>query len=281
LSCHKILVTGIGGLLGPYLAEKGQTFGTVYGLGRNSGNVRCDLTDSIATKSAIANISPTIVIHAAALTNVDLCETHPEEASKQNILATKNIVASLPARTRLVYLSSDQVYPNTKGPHSEGTEQPINEYGRSKLAGEAEALRHFNTIALRTNMFGPSITNGRHSLSDFIINNMATGAATTLFRDILFSPLYIGTLTELIWKLAFMDCQGAYNLGSRDGLTKAEFGLAIATKKKLTLKNVSIGSSTNMANRAKRASDLRMDVTSIESLLGLKMPTVLEEIEKL
>jgi dTDP-4-dehydrorhamnose reductase len=281
LSDRKILISGSGGLLGPYLANSGQVFGEIYGLGRNSGIINCDLTDPTATQEAVSKLSPDITIHAAALTSVDRCETKPDEAKNQNVQATRNLVQALPSGSRLIYISTDQVYPDTIGPHKEGSEQPVNEYGRSKLAGETEALLHDNAIALRTNMFGPSITDGRRSLSDFFVGNLTEGVPTTFFRDILFTPLHMDTLAEIIWKLAFMDCTGVFNLGSREGLTKAEFGLSVAVQMKIHLKGVSIDSSTSLLGRAKRASDLRMDVSRIENLLKQKMPTVLEEIGKL
>lgn len=281
LPSQRILITGAGGLLGPHLVNSGQEFGEVIGLGRHSGTIHCDLTDQNATQVAVSAIAPTITVHAAALTDVDQCEAQPDEAARQNILSTRNLINALPSGSRLIYISTDQVYPDTAGPHGEGSEQPVNEYGRSKLAGELEALKHENAIALRTNMFGPSITPGRRSLSDFVMKNLTTGAPIMLFRDILFSPLHIHTLSQLVWRLAFKNCTGAYNLGARDGITKAEFGLSVAVQAGLPLRNVTIGSSTTLPSRAPRSLDLRMDINYIEDILETSMPTVLEEIGKL
>jgi dTDP-4-dehydrorhamnose reductase len=278
---QKILVTGAAGLFGPHLVRTLGAFGEVIGLGRATSTVLCDLTERDRSSEVIAKIAPTAIMHCAALTDIDACEAAPGEADRQNRLSTANLVAALPRGSRLLFISTDQVYPDSAGPHVEGTECPVNQYGKSKLAGECEALKHGNAVAVRTNMFGPSLTPGRQSLSDFVIANLSAGKPTILFRDVLFSPLHFETLAACLWQLAISDYVGTCNLGSRDGLTKAEFGLAVAARKKLPLENVTIGQSSELPGRAPRALDLRMDVGRIEGVLGIKMPAALEEIEKL
>lgn len=281
LQNQKILVTGAAGLFGPHLIKTFSDLGEVIELGRSTGTVLCDLADYNQTIEVVSKIAPSLTIHCAALTNVDACEASPDEADRQNRLATANLVAALPKRSRLLFISTDQVYPDTAGPHKEGTESPVNQYGESKLAGEREALKHGNAVAVRTNMFGPSLTQGRQSLSDFVIQNLSAEVPITLFRDVLFSPLHFHTLAECLRKLAVSDYVGACNLASRDGVTKAEFGLAVAIQKKLPLGNMTIGYSIGMSGRAPRSLDLRMETSHIEEILGAQMPTTLEEIRKL
>lgn len=278
---QKILITGATGLFGPHLVRAFSALGEVIELGRMTGTILCDLTENNQTNAAVSSISPSLTIHCAGLTNVDACETSPDEAERQNRLATANLVSALPKRSRLLFISTDQVYPNTAGPHKEGTECPINQYGKSKLAGEHEALKHRNSVAVRTNMFGPSLTPGRLSLSDFIIHNLTGNTPTTLFRDVLFSPLHFHTITEYLKTLAISGYVGACNLGSRNGITKSEFGLAIAAHKKLALENVTIIHSNQLSGRAPRPQDLRMDVSRVEKIIGKSMPATLEEIKKL
>ena len=268
-------------MLGPHLVNSLGTYGKVVALGRSSGTVTCDLTDRQQTSEVISALAPSLTIHAAALTNVDFCEEFPDDADRQNRAATANVAAALPKGSRLLFISTDQVYPDEAGPHKEGTEAPVNQYGKSKLDGETEALKHGNAIAVRTNLFGPSLTGGRQSLSDFFIRNLSSHTPTMLFRDVLFSPLHFHTLSACLWKLAISDYVGAVNLGSRDGITKAEFGLAVAAHKNLPLKNVTIGNSTELPGRARRPLDLRMDITRAEDILDMELPSALQEIGKL
>ena len=275
------LVTGASGLLGPYLVEAAARVGEAVGLSRR-GAFACDLEQRQSVRRAVGEIGPDIVIHAAALTDVDRCEREPEAADRINRTVVNNLVDALPRNCRLVHISTDQVYPDGSGPYREGAEEPVNIYGRSKLAGERAALRHPDTLVLRTNLFGPSRTPGRQSLSDFVAESLAAGRATTLFRDVLFSPLHMATLARVTMEAVLVgELRGIYNLGSRDGMSKRDFGLAVATHLGLSTATVRDGLSTKVPARAPRPLDLRLDVRRIEAALGRRMSTLQEEIEKL
>ncbi|MDA1133245.1 MAG: sugar nucleotide-binding protein [Proteobacteria bacterium] len=276
-----ILITGGTGLLGPYLAAAAARRGAVMLAGRRRGQKRADLSDAAAARRLIAEAAPDIVVHAAAWADVDGCEREPERADAINRQATANVAAAMPAGCRLVVVSTDQVYPDRPGPHREGTEAPVNAYGRSKLAGEAAALAAPGALVLRTNFFGPSRTRGRRSLSDFVLDSLRAAEPVTLFGDVLFSPLHMATLAEIVFELVEAEIAGTFNLGSRDGMSKSEFGLAVAAVAGVAADTATIGESTMRAGRAPRAKDLRMDVGKLERALGRPMPTLAEEVEKL
>jgi len=97
-----------------------------------------DVTDK-GIMSAIADFEPDLVIHAAAMTDVDGCELHPEAAYKVNALGTRNVaLACQRCDAPLLYVSTDYVFDGTEEePYLEFHEpNPISVYGRSKLAGE-------------------------------------------------------------------------------------------------------------------------------------------------
>ncbi len=276
-----ILITGSRGLLGPYLVEAAATRGRVVESGRRACDHACDLAEAREVEAMIGNIAPDVVLHAAGFTDVDGCESDRERAERDNHRAAANLAAALPAECRYVFVSTDQVYPDTAGPHHEGTEAPVNAYGRSKLAGERAALAHPNALAVRTNMFGPSRTPGRSSLSDFVSQSLAGGKPVTLFRDVLFSPLHMASLATLVFEMIDRRLRGAFNLASRRGLSKSDFGLAVAAQLGLSTSSVSIGNSTALPARAPRTLDLRLNVERIERALGHAMPALKEEIAKL
>ncbi len=276
-----ILITGAHGLLGPYLVEAASRRGRVVGLSRTCGEVRCDLADRPATEAAVRETRPDIVLHAAAMTDVDACEREPRLADRANRRATANLAAALPVASRLVMFSTDQVYPNTPGPHREGDEGPVNAYGRSKLASEDEALCHPGALVLRTNFFGPARTPGRRSLSDFVADNLAAGQPITLFRDVLFSPLHMATLAELTFTAIEQELAGVYNCGCCHGMSKLDFGLTVAAHLGLSTDAATAGDLTARASRALRGLDLRMDVRRFERALHRSMPSLKEEIAKL
>ncbi len=277
----KILVTGTAGMLAPYLIERAKDYGVVITTARKNSDVDCDLSNDRSIKSMLLRVNPDVVIHAAGLTNIEKCENNFNKADESNHKTTANFVNHLNHSTQLVVISTDQVYPDNLGPHTEDKVGPVNNYGITKLAGENAAKGYKNVLILRTNMFGHSLTDGRLSIDDFIINSVREKKAITLFSDIYFSPLHMSTLSEIIFKMVDKKIKGIFNVGCRNGMSKADFGLAVINHIGLSTDTVELGSSDLIKGRVKRPHDMRLDVSRLENVLHSKMPTLLEEIAKL
>jgi len=102
-----------------------------------------DLADPRSIREAILRAQPELVIHAGAYTDVDGCERDPDRAYRVNALGTRHVaLACREVGATLVAVSTDFVFDGTKGePYLEWDEpRPLSVYGRSKLAGEREAL---------------------------------------------------------------------------------------------------------------------------------------------
>ena len=276
-----VLITGGTGLLGPHLESASRSLGPTCVSGRSGGTYPCDLSNPGAARALIATTSPDYVFHCAALTDVDECEREPEKAKLVNSDAVRNLADALPDEALLIYFSTDQVYPDEEGPHGEADTGPVNVYGRTKFDGELAVLGREKGLVLRVNFFGPSLTAGRKSLSDWLIDNLAARNPISLFTDSLFSPLYIETLAQLAAEAAALGLKGAFNLGCRDGASKCDFALAVASHLGLSTEEARQEPSSTVANRAQRTKDLRMDVGCIEQALGRPMPTLLEEVARL
>ena len=154
---RKILITGATGLLGGYLTSFLSTRAECYPTGfefdlDHDRFFNLDITDTNAVHPTLQQISPDVIIHCAALTNVDFCEANPNLAYRLNVLTTENITRWCRRQThetQLIYVSSDQMYQGV-GPHIEDNVAPINTYAATKLWGEyvvREVKRH---LILRT-----------------------------------------------------------------------------------------------------------------------------------
>jgi dTDP-4-dehydrorhamnose reductase len=134
-----LLVTGPTGQLGTEVVDLATAAGHhVTRLGRHEPEP-CDLTDADAVHALVTRTRPEVVVHTAAWTAVDDCETDPDRALEVNGRATATLVAA--ARSvgaHVVYVSTDYVFDGTKAtPYTEDdTPNPTSAYGRSKLAGE-------------------------------------------------------------------------------------------------------------------------------------------------
>lgn len=131
----KILLLGHKGMLGSDLLSKLSTEHEVVGMDKEE----IDIVSTRDCKKAINEITPEIVINAAAYTNVDGCETAREDCFAVNAEAVKNISeACRDKKIRIIHFSTDYVFDGTaRQPYKEDHQcNPINVYGESKLAGE-------------------------------------------------------------------------------------------------------------------------------------------------
>ncbi|MCL5961365.1 MAG: dTDP-4-dehydrorhamnose reductase [Chloroflexi bacterium] len=132
----RILITGAGGQLGQELPRSLEG-DEVFAFDHNG----LDITDLDRTRSIVRELNPEVVIHSAAYTNVDGCETDPERARLVNALGTRNVaLACHDCGAAMAYISTDYVFDGTKGsPYLESDEtNPISVYGESKLEGERQ-----------------------------------------------------------------------------------------------------------------------------------------------
>lgn len=136
----KVLVTGAKGQLGRDFDEVCSAAGDqVIGLDVDS----LDITDRDAVHTAVAELSPEVVVNCAAFTAVDACENQPDLALDVNAHAVRWIAEAVDAvGAHLLHISTDYVFDGTLDrPYLETDEpNPRSVYGRTKLAGEREAL---------------------------------------------------------------------------------------------------------------------------------------------
>lgn len=280
-----ILVTGATGLLGSSLVPALRAAGhTVHSHGHShAAEQQADLGDWDQTAALLERTGPDCIVNLAALTNVDLCEAEPQQAYRLNTLPVAHLARWMRARApacHLVQISSDMVYDGA-GPHAEGDVRVANTYALSKLAAEHAAAGVSSTV-LRTNFFGRSRRAGRASFSDWLVQGLREGRAMTVFDDVLFSPLAIGTLCGLLEQVVRARPAGVYNLGAREGMSKADFAYALAAALDLPAAALQRGlASAAPALRARRPTDMRTDCSLFEHTMGLRLPTLAEQIQSL
>jgi len=280
-----VLVTGATGLLGGELVPLLKRCGhNVTRLGRTlAADFNPDLSNYEETARALDQARPEVIINLMALTNVDRCETHPHEAYLQNVKPVENLRAWMLAADQpchLIQISSDQVY-DGMGPHSEVELTIRNQYAMSKLAAElaAEAVP---STALRTNFVGRSLREGRKSFTDWLYGALRGGEAINVFDDVMFSPLRSHTLCSCIERVISDQPLGVFNLGSHDGMSKADFAFAFAAAIGAPTTNLvrnNVSTAPNLV--ARRPNDMRMQCEKFETRMSLKLPRLIDEIHLL
>ena len=279
----KLLLTGATGLLGcklyPYLKEQGFC---VIGHGyTTTADVNCDLCCKQSTEQLLDIVRPQLIINLVALTSVVKCEENPQNAYLLNVKTLENIVAWIKEHpdVQLIHLSTDQMY-DGPGEHKEDDIALLNTYAFSKYCAELVA-RQVRSTVLRTNFFGHSRLPRKKSFSDWLINSFEEQVPIKLFTDIFFSPLSFDTLQEIIVKIIKKPVPGVFNLGSRDGMSKRDFGMALARHFSLKTDNAQTALSSEFGFKARRPCDMRMNCDYFERTFSISLPSLIGEIKRL
>jgi len=131
----KVLVTGARGMLGTDLC---RIMTSEYEV-RATGRADLDVRDRGAVSRAVSDFHPDLIVHLAALTDVDRCEREPEEAFRTNTIGTQNMaLVCQQLAIPLVYVSTISVFDGTKPePYIEfDTPNPQSYHSRSKYQAE-------------------------------------------------------------------------------------------------------------------------------------------------
>ncbi len=285
----RILVTGASGLLGVNLALQAAKSDQVIGVtfSQELKNVpfdvlQADLTDPVELRKTIEQTNPELVINCAAMADIDSCENDPETAEKINAYMPQYLVEICKRNNiRLVHISTDAVFDGKRGDYTEEDHpNPLSVYARTKLEGET-SVSNLNAYALilRVNFYGYSI-NGKRSLAEFFLYNLATGTAVKGFTDVIFCPLLTQHLSEIIFKMLDKDLKGIYHLVSSEGLSKYEFGLRIAETFDLNPALITSAKLSEGGLKAPRALNLRLRIEKLIHDLGEIPPGQSEGLQK-
>jgi len=220
----RILVTGAKGMLGTALMPVLDRRHRVWGIDVQD----CDIRDPKAVSAVLHTRQPDLVIHLAAYTNVDGCESHPQIAEETNSLGTRNVAAaSAQVGAAMLYVSTDYVFDGTQNdPYREDDlPNPLSVYGRSKLLGE-EHVRSLLTryYILRTSwLYGPNGPN-------FVTKILEAAHQQKILRvvdDQHGSPTYTRHLSSTIAELIETERYGVYHATGSGRCSWFEFAKAI------------------------------------------------------
>jgi len=240
-----------------------------------------DLLDKDRLRSYFKKIKPNIVIHCAGITNMEECGKYPEIAYKQNVEVTENIARACFNKTKLIYISTDQVYGEADD-HSEVNINllPINQYGKTKLQAE-QKVKELCTdyIIIRTNIFGWNVKQERISSAEWIYYSLRNSDQITLFTDYKFSPIYSGYFSEIIMELIHLSFKGIINVGSLKVCSKYEFGINIAKEFGFDTSLINKGSIKNHIFKAQRFNNLELNIKKIIDI-GISVPNYNDSIKK-
>jgi dTDP-4-dehydrorhamnose reductase len=238
----RILITGGNGLLGTKVIEQTlsrndvEIISTSRDVCRNGylGSFpfsQLDITDAEAVVQALGKHKPDVVIHTAAMTNVDGCETNRDEAWAVNVDGTENVARACRAiGARMVHLSSEYVYDGTAGPYREtDAVNPLGWYAKTKWESE-ERVRAVidNAVIGRTTVIVGQAPHVRPNFVLWLVNQIRSGQQANIVVDQIGSPTLADNLAEMVLALALSDARGVYHTAGDTVIGRYDYALLIA-----------------------------------------------------
>lgn len=236
---------------------------------RDTSSIRLRLDSPERLHEQLDRVRPDIIVHAAALTNVDECERSPDEAMHINVELAENVASvARSLGVKLVHISTDHVFDGRRAWCSEDdVPHPLNTYAASKLGAEERVGAIMpDALIIRTNFFGWGHAR-RQSFTDWIIHSLRHGSQITMFDDVYFTPILADRLAEYAHALIDKGQSGIFNIVGDERLSKYEFGLKVADAFGLPRERITRGHVAQSALVAQRPKDLSLTNTKAKKVL--------------
>jgi dTDP-4-dehydrorhamnose reductase len=234
----KILITGSNGLLGQKLVaalrhDPGvQLIATSRGADRTPVPLgpqyrSMDITVQAEVDAVFAATGPDVVIHTAAMTNVDACELDPAACQLQNVTATEHLVKAAERRgSHFIFLSTDFIFDGANGPYKEDDgPAPLSIYGHSKLDGERMVMNSGLAkwaIARTIIVYGIAEGLSRSNVVLWARSALEKGQPIKVVDDQWRMPTLAEDLADGCIRIAKQGATGIYNLSGPDGMSILE-----------------------------------------------------------
>jgi dTDP-4-dehydrorhamnose reductase len=277
---RRLLILGSTGLLGQALmAEARLRDWSCMGGARHGANYDVDVTDGAALEAVIRGCSPQVIVNCVAVTDHRACEQAPGRAYLVNARAPA-LLAELSAElgVLLVHISTDHYYTGDgHTPHDEHAPvRLVNEYARTKFAGERMVLTNPAALVVRTNFVGLRHWPDRPTFAEWALEMITNKRPMTLFDDFFTSSIHAPACAAAILDLISAGTNGLINVASSQVSSKLAFVQALAQQLTTCIDQAGVGSVRQIVPR--RAESLGLDVTRAQQVLGRTLPGLQETV---
>ena len=268
----KIFITGGSGLFGSKVAEIAQARGDevfsgyAHNLPEYGRAVKFDLLDEKTISELVGKIEPEVIIHSAALTDVDRCEREQELAYKINVDGTRAIAtAAEKAGSFLIYISTDYVFDGLCGMYREDDRpNPVSYYGYSKLLGEQFCR---GCIARTCVIYGSRPASGKVNFALWLLNNLNSDKEVRVVTDQFITPTLNTNLAAMVLEAADRRLCGVYNLVGATRISRYDYALELAREFDLDKSLILPSRMADLTWAAKRPIDSSLDTSKARAEL--------------
>jgi len=244
----KLFIFGIGGLVGYRISllakNKFEVFGSYNQRKPNfefMNMQKLNISDENKVKKILTSVNPDYVIITSALSNVDYCESHKEEAEKVNVRDVKKIFDLCEQiGCKLIQISSDSVFDGTKKSSylEDDNPKPINVYGKTKLDSEKIVLKNLNNLVVRASvLYGwlpdylskiPSSSMKDKNFVQWLIEKLTIQEDVNIITDEISSPILADDVANAIIHLILGKYSGLYHLAPPIQISRFDFSIKVA-----------------------------------------------------
>lgn len=285
-----LLVTGSTGLTALKVLQQATGSYNVVLLGRTPPPAaatgayqywQADLRHEAAIDEVMVAARPQVIIHTAAMTDVDLCEREPKEAWEVNVEGTRHLAwAAQSANAHLVFVSTDYVFSGDHGPYrEEDATHPRSVYGQSKLAAE-QVVRELcpDVCIARTSTLYGAAPGVRSNFVTWLLGQLQEGRPVTVVTDQVSSPTLADNLAEMLLALAAKGASGAYHTVGGQWLSRYEFACVIAECFGLDAGLIRPGASAELGQSAPRPAHSGLITEKVARETGVRPLKVAEAL---
>lgn len=283
----KVLITGGSGVIGSKFIRffEGKEHEVHYTFLSNEHVIgssvphKLDISDRDAVVDLVKKVNPNIVIHTAALTNVDFCETNNDIAEKINVEGTRNVVDGCKgAGSKIIYISTSFVFDGKKEKFFEYDKRnAVNYYGLTKIRGENIVEKSgIPYLILRIDQPYTTTESWQKKNSVLrILENFQENKTIIEPSDWCNTPTYVENFIDVSAELIKMDKNGIYNVVGSDFLSRFEWAFKIADVFGGDKKLIQKISSGDLNLPAKRP-NVHLDNLKAQKESGMRLVGVLE-----
>ena len=192
-----------------------------------------DMQNVDATDALLNNFRPDVIINASAMSVVDYCEQHPEEAYALNVTAVKHLAEYSQSNScRLIHLSTDFVFDGTatEAYTETDTTNPINYYGKTKQWSEEVIEQACTNYAIaRIEVVYGKPFNGQHgNIVHLVKTRLQNGQSIRVVSDQFRSPTWVEDIARAIESLLSDKYQGIYHICGGETMSVADIAYRVA-----------------------------------------------------
>ena len=215
-----------------------------------------DITDGAAVNKLMDEVRPDVLLHTAAMTQVDECELNKIDCWNTNVTATRFLIDSAKeTKSRIIFISTDFVFDGLHGPYKEEDEpNPVNYYGSTKLAAEKAVIQSgLDWAIVRTVLVVGNTEDGqRQNILTWVKEKLEKGETIKVVDDQVRTPTYVEDLADGIILILEKKSKGIFHIAGKDTLTPYQIARQTAEFLKLNSKLIEKSDASNFTQAALR-----------------------------